>query len=260
MKSSFYPVSIAVVVMAFAGCRKDPDPPAPPSGGGEIETGHVRLKFVPEWEGQAFQPFTELQNISDYRVQIERVQFYVSDLHFRTINRSSDTTEVMFIDLIDGPTDTVLEVPTGEWTDLKFGLGVGDELNHSDPVLYANDHPLSAANGMHWDWAMGYIFTKFEGRHDLDPASSGPFPNTFSIHTGFDTAYVSVGLNSQLAMNVDRDDTLTVNVKVAVDNFFYSNTEGTIDLATEYMSHGTNVPLSLKLARNVANSFTVEPE
>jgi hypothetical protein len=260
MKKISFLLVVPALVTALTGCRKDPDAPAPPAGGGEIEMGHVRLRFVPEWEGQPFQPFVELQNISNYRVQIEKVQFYVSDLHFRSITRSSDTLEVMFLDLIDGPTDTLLRVPTGIWNDLKFGLGVSEELNYSDPTLYANDHPLSASNGMHWDWTLGYIFTKFEGRHDVTPGSSGPFPSTFSIHTGFDTAYVSVGLNSQLAMNVDRDDTLTVNVRVAIDEFFHSTNGGTIDLATEYMSHGTNVPLSLKLARNVANSFSVDPE
>lgn len=246
----------AALFTLLAGCRKDPSVP-PVVVGEDDGEGWVRLKFVPLWEGAPFVPFTELQNISGYRVQVEKVQFYVSDLRLATSTRTSDQLEVMFIDLIDGPMDTLLKVPSGDWTDLKFGLGVPEGLNHSDPVLYANDHPLSSANGMHWDWAMGYIFTKFEGRHDVTSGSSGPFPSTFSIHTGFDTAFVNVDLPSLAAVNVVKDDTITLNVNVAIDRFFHSAGD-TIDLATEYMSHGTNVPLSLKLARNVSAAFSIE--
>ncbi len=245
------------IILAMSGalllssCHKDPA--VAPQG-----DGWVRLQMIPEWEGAPFQAFTEQQNISGYRVQVELVRFYLSNIRLIQGSGYSQLTEVNLFDLTNGPIEMILPADGGNWSGLNMGLGVTEQLNHSDPVLYANDHPLSASNGMHWDWTMGYIFTKFEGRHDTIPGSSGAFPNTFSIHTGFDTAYVNIDLQPSLPIQVVDGDTTTITVRVAIDSFFHSDEGGTIDLADEYLSHGMNVPLSMKLSRNVAESFTID--
>ena len=249
----------AALFTLLAGCRKDPSVP-PVIVGEDAGEGWVRLNFVPEWEGQPFQAFTELQNISGYRVQVEKVQFHMSDLRLHGMAGSADAAEILFFDLIDGPMDTLLKVPAGSWSGLEFGLGVKDALNQTSPTLYPNGHPLSGSHGMHWPMleGFGYIFTKFEGRHDTIPGSSGPFPEAFTIHTGNDTCYVQVGPLPMTTATIANGDTIEVNVKVAIDRFFYSAAGDTIDLATEYMSHGTNIPLSMKLARNTAAAFSID--
>ena len=225
----------------------------PPAG-----DGWVKLQLIPEWEGAPFQAFVEEQNILGQRLQVELVRFYLSDMKLVQGSDYSPLAEVDLFDLTNGPVTRIYSANGGNWGTLSMGLGVTEEPNHSDPVLYPNDHPLSASNGMHWDWTMGYVFTKFEGRHDTIPGSSGPFPNTFSIHTGFDTAFVDIGLIPSQPIAVVDGDTTTIVVRVAIDRFFYSDEGGTIDLRTEYFSHGMNVPLSMKLSRNVAESFTID--
>lgn len=222
--------------------------------------GFVRLKFVPEWEGQPFQPFTVLHNVSNYPVQVEKVQFYLSDLGVEYGTRTAQAAEILFMDLIDGPMDTLLRVPAGIWAAARFGLGVKEELDQTSPTLYPNDHPLSGSNGMHWPMSggFGYIFTKFEGRHDTIPGGTGPTLNSFTIHTGSDTCYMQVGPLPLNDLKIVNGDTAEIVIKVAIDRFFYSATADTIDLTTEYMSHGSNIPLSMKLARNAANSFSIQ--
>ncbi|MDQ3101593.1 MAG: hypothetical protein M3R08_09410, partial [Bacteroidota bacterium] len=202
--------------------------------------------------------FTEVQNVSGYRVQVELVRFYLSDLRLTQGSNSAQLAEISLIDITNGPIETLVNANVGSWSGLSMGLGVRTDLNHSDPTLYANDHPLSASNGMHWDWVDEYIFTKFEGRHGTLVGSSGAFPNTFSIHTGFDTAYAHIDLLPAVPYNVIKGDTTTIHVHIAIDRFFHSDEGGTIDLADEYFSHGMNVPLSMKLSGNVKNSFTVD--
>jgi hypothetical protein len=255
----------ASVVLLLPACRKDvPTDPAPPTQGpGEpitdtTATGVLVLRLVPEWEGQPFQPFVEHHNVSGYRVQVEKVRFYLGDIRLQSNGTTRQLSPVEIVDFGNGPVEFNYPVSSGSWNRLAMALGVPYDLNHSDPALYANDHPLSVSNAMHWTWTDGYIFTKFEGRYDLDPAGSGPFPLVYSIHTGFDTAYTEMSFDPLLPFALQADDTTTITLRVAVDRFFHSDAGGTIDLATENMSHGMNVPLSLKLTRNVVASFALD--
>ena len=56
-------------------------------------------------------------------------------------------------------------IPAGEYTGLRFHIGVNEVANKSDPHRYAPDHPLNPqVNGLHWGWQGGYIFLALEGR------------------------------------------------------------------------------------------------
>lgn len=70
-------------------------------------------------------------------------------------------------------------IPTGEYQQIKFGLGVKPELNTLDQVRFPNFYAEAGANDteMHWQWATGYRFTKIEGFYGVDN-------DGMSIHTG----------------------------------------------------------------------------
>ncbi|WP_165731554.1 MbnP family protein [Polaribacter sp. 20A6] len=103
-------------------------------------------------------------------------------------------------------------IPTADYTQIKFGLGVKSDLNtlneESFPIFYAaageND------TEMHWEWGTGYRFTKIEGFYGADNAD-------LSIHTGSTLdedpnggeAYVQ-GVNAYRDITLD----LTTNAEV----------------------------------------------
>ena len=70
-------------------------------------------------------------------------------------------------------------IPTGEYKQIKFGLGLRSDLNTLDqirfPKFYANAE--SNETEMMWEWGTGYRFTKIEGFYDTDNKA-------MSIHTG----------------------------------------------------------------------------
>lgn len=70
-------------------------------------------------------------------------------------------------------------IPTGEYKQIKFGLGVKPGLNTLDQVRFPNFYAAAGANDteMHWEWGTGYRFTKIEGFYDSDNKE-------LSIHTG----------------------------------------------------------------------------
>ncbi|MFB9055798.1 MbnP family protein [Mariniflexile ostreae] len=70
-------------------------------------------------------------------------------------------------------------IPVGDYTQIKFGLGVRQELNTLDEVRFPNFYSTAGANdtAMHWEWGSGYRFTKIEGFYGADN-------KVLSIHTG----------------------------------------------------------------------------
>lgn len=70
-------------------------------------------------------------------------------------------------------------IPTGEYKQIKFGLGVKKELNTLDETKFPNFYKSAGANDtkMMWEWGAGYRFTKLEGFYGSDNKQ-------MSIHTG----------------------------------------------------------------------------
>ncbi|MBN8226740.1 metallo-mystery pair system four-Cys motif protein [Corallococcus macrosporus] len=52
-------------------------------------------------------------------------------------------------------------VPQGDYTGLRFTLGVPEDMNHADPMTLGN--PMEDPN-LHWSWQGGFLFTRIEGR------------------------------------------------------------------------------------------------
>jgi len=96
-------------------------------------------------------------------------------------------------------------IPTGEYKQIKFGLGVKWELNTLDQVKFPKFYAEAGANDteMMWEWGTGYRFTKIEGFYDTENKS-------MSIHTG-STVEGTNGDPDSYTQGVDayRDITLT---------------------------------------------------
>ena len=88
-------------------------------------------------------------------------------------------------------------IPTGEYKQIKFGLGVRSDLNTLDQTRFPNFYATAGANDtqMMWEWGTGYRFTKIEGFYDTDNKQ-------MSIHTG-STVEGTEGDSSTYTQGVD---------------------------------------------------------
>ena len=70
-------------------------------------------------------------------------------------------------------------IPSGEYKQIKLGLGVRSDLNTLDQTRFPNFYATAGSNDteMMWEWGTGYRFTKIEGFYDTDNEQ-------MSIHTG----------------------------------------------------------------------------
>ncbi|MGJ8678381.1 MAG: MbnP family protein [Akkermansiaceae bacterium] len=87
-----------------------------------------------------------------------------------------------YIDLETRQTKFVLrDVPDGEFTAVRFSIGLDKETNHSDPAIYAAGHALNPnQNRLHWTWQDGYIFLALEGRYRKTDQGLGGFSYHFA--------------------------------------------------------------------------------
>lgn len=102
-------------------------------------------------------------------------------------------------------------IPVGEYTQIKFGLGVKTELNTLDETQFPNFYAAAGANDteMMWEWGSGYRFTKIEGFYDTDNKE-------MSIHTG-STVEGEEGSYTQ-GVDAYRDITLSLSTNMVVGN------------------------------------------
>jgi hypothetical protein len=212
---------------------------------------------VPEWENAPMAFYTEYRNHADLRVTVEMVKLYLGDLRLMTGTDSVVMGSVAYFDLGEGRDTASWSVPAGTYSALHAGLGVPEQLNHSDPALYGPGHPLSINNGTHWSWNSGYRFVLFEGRYNPDPLGTGPLMNAYSLHTGLDTAYTELQLAPTQPITITAGAITELVVHLAVDRFFHGPTES-LDLVTENQAHGSDPVLNMKLTRLIAASIHVD--
>tara|TARA_Y100000746_G_scaffold165398_1_gene142755 strand:- start:719 stop:1642 length:924 start_codon:yes stop_codon:yes gene_type:complete len=91
----------------------------------------------------------------------ERIQYYMSD--FVLIHDGGTETSlgdlVLLIDSDHGSIYDLGSHDIEEIEQIKFSVGVPQNLNHLDPSSYELSHPLAHQNpSMHWGWTSGYRF------------------------------------------------------------------------------------------------------
>ncbi|MBF8150761.1 hypothetical protein ITJ86_12690 [Winogradskyella sp. F6397] len=209
----------AAVLVAFMSCSKDDDNPV---------ANNVTLEFnntfgdTPIVLGDATSS-TATKNTSEAGQihHFEEVKYVISNI--RLIK--ADGTEIPYNvnDLDNGATvvnqanaETLSyvmnDIPVGDYTEIKFGLGVKSELNTLDQTSFPNFYANAGENDteMHWEWGTGYRFTKIEGFY-------GSGNDDLSIHSG-STLTDDEGGNIVQGVDAYRDITLTLPTTAVVGN------------------------------------------
>lgn len=185
MKTTINYLAISVISLAMLSCSKNDEPVA----------NNIKLHFDNTFKGETIvlgdeHSTTASENISA-RGQVHRfteLKYVISNI--RLVRADGSEFPYHINDLDKGATvvnqakpqslDYVLsDIPVGEYSQIKFGLGVKQDLNTLDQVRFPNFYAEAGANDteMMWEWGAGYRFTKIEGFYDADHKQ-------LSIHTG----------------------------------------------------------------------------
>ena len=217
----------------------------------------VIMTFDPRYEGSSIQIADRITNAQGYPVEFTGIQFYISNIELISSGSSQKLSDIEFVSVGANALTMEYEVPSGNYTGIKFDLGVPADMNSPENPdfmisIYEEDHPLSANNGMYWTWAAGYRFFTLEGKCDTMDVGNDPITIPFAFHSGRDTLFRAME-TFQHSFNLSKDQSKVIPFEIDMATIF-ANEGDTIDLKTERQFHGslTQLDLGNKFADNSA--------
>lgn len=139
-------------------------------------------------------------------VNKEGVEYtFPKDQGYFIINQENDSDKV-----------ALPNIPAGEYTTVKFGIGVDQEKYLQGAAGQGDFLTLAEGNNMMWSWQAGYKFLNFEGTFT---SQTIPEATQFKIHMGSHGSsldnYKEVSLS--LPMNIRVGDGVDSNIHLKID-------------------------------------------
>ncbi|SKA08151.1 hypothetical protein SAMN04488128_102633 [Chitinophaga eiseniae] len=212
----------------------------------------------------------QYRNAAGEQLTISAFNYYVSNFRFITATGKVYTVPqdssyfLIREDVKSTAFRTLYNVPAGDYTQVKFMIGVDSARNVMDIKKRPGDlDPAEGGYGMYWSWNSGYIFAKLEGS---SPASTDA-QKQFRYHIGL---YGGTFNNGPRTLNNTREVTLTIpnNGKAIVRRDRKAQIHFFAD-ALKMLNGTTNVsiaanpdvmvsPFSAKIADNYTQMFNID--
>ncbi|MDO5104389.1 MbnP family protein [Capnocytophaga sp.] len=173
------------VVTAVVSCKKDEPKPMP----APVQTGSVKLEFQHNYQdapldldGEYTMPPPHAQ-----KLQFKRFSYIISDITLIKANgeevsyHHTNPDKGAFLVIQQGkqapPSVTLERIPFGEYTKIKFRLGISNEAWKLGQGKQSAFWSAAQKAGMAWAWERGYKHTNFEGTwaENGTPADTHPF-------------------------------------------------------------------------------------
>lgn len=188
MKNYLLPLLLLAAAL-FSGCEKD-EKPAPQD---PTPQDNFSLTFKVLYDGQPLEKYKNYP-YGDKTIQFNKFNIYLSDLTLLDAANEVKLSDIEWVDFTPdlAPNDEAVEVefkydvPDGDYTGLKIGYGVKEDLNKKTPADFPSGHPLYIESEYWLGW-QSYIFAKVQGKVDLD-GDGTPEANIF-YHCGSDAVY-----------------------------------------------------------------------
>ena len=130
LKSIVFSLLVGFVMVGISGCKD------------KLKTGTFVLTFAPFVDGNPMELSTAYAGPNDVQYKVEFLKYYVSDITLIGADGNELVQDVMLVDEYDRTTRTIsVEVPAGNYTGVRFGLGLNPTQNAADPATFATTHP-----------------------------------------------------------------------------------------------------------------------
>lgn len=217
------------------------------------EAVDLRVDVVPKYREEALN-FDSLGYTSalQQRLSVTRLDILLSEIEIKP--RAGDWLMqkdwVAYLSLRENRTGFTLKgLPEGDYTALRFQVGVRPELNKADATKFPAGHPLNpSVNTLWWGWMGGYVFFAIEGGwRRADGSLSG-----YSFHVATDQHLMPIELPCELALDRGKSLRIELDVAAVLDAIMFKDDESTTH------SRGDD-PLADKLHQNIQRAFRVLP-
>ena len=186
------------------------------------------------------------------RFRVTRLDYLLSDIALRrpdgTWMNSEDWFALISVETKQ-TTAKLTAVPPGDFSAVRFHVGVNTQINSTEPARWPGGHPLNPQrNNLYWNWQQGYVFLALEGRlKKADRKLDG-----FSYHLGNNPNLMTVELPLKLNTRIHSTVDLAFDVGTLLSGH---------ELSKQTSTHSRKGDkLAARLARNVSkrDAFTVE--
>ncbi|MEE9371877.1 MAG: MbnP family protein [Saprospiraceae bacterium] len=191
--------------------------------------GILNLNFRLEYEGETLATFSDLNYPNpNFPFLVSLVSAFLSNI---TIFNGTNEQEILEIERIKinenqddkasallGTTLSIPHVVPGDFTGIRFGVGVPAQTNSKSPVDFPQNHPLFFS-GEYWDSWDSYIFFKIEGKADMD--QDGTKETNLALHVGSNEAFRIKEVMSEFT--VKAQETTTLQFVIDVKDIFDMN-------------------------------------
>lgn len=159
-----------------------------------------------------------------------------------------------YINFAEGRLDFDLEnIPVGDYSEIRFLLGVDSLTNHQNPNSFSATSPLNPIiNNLYWDWMDGFIFCSVEGYHYKE----GQMKGAFAYHIGLDENLMRIKINKNF--KVQKGIPLILNFDLSA----YFESPYVIDITENapitHSDKAADFGLSSKLSENLLKAFSIK--
>lgn len=210
MKKTFYYIAIALIfITAVSSCKKEDD--------GLKGNGPVSFHFDNRFgasalvlgqtyttaNGETITPTTFNYFVSNFiLVKADGSEYIVpKDDCYHLVRQGVDSTYELELE----------DVPAGEYTGLKFTIGVDSAKSTANVTERTGDLDVAgAASDMYWTWNSGYIFYKLEGTSPQAPYDSMMGAALTFYHIGGYGGLSSSTVNSLRTVSLTANEAATV--------------------------------------------------
>jgi hypothetical protein len=250
-------ILLAFLAFNFSNCKgKDPMEVV-------ATKADVNLTFKATFNDQPFEANKKYVYKDGKKAYFSLYQFFVSDVEL--VKADGSATPIIDVDFVNltfsnlaeaekGQTIVANNVPTGEYTGVRFGVGVSPDLNSKNPNSLPNTNPLTVnSGGEFWVGWQSYIFMKIEGRFD-ENGDDSIYEVPFLYHCGSNAVYRTVTFPQPISIKATGTNNISFSsdiAKILLEN----NQPFDIKLSPFTSDDPSDVIVATKLVSNFQSAF-----
>ncbi len=239
------------------------------------DAGALKINFKLEYDGQPM-VMTNLDGYpypgNDMPFFLNRFSYFLSGIELLTSHghteklASADTYLNLELDhqdansAVEGTTYHIHGVTAGEYTGIRYSIGVPPGVNAQTPNQFSGDSPYSL-DGEYWPAWNSYVFCKIEGRGDENGDSVYEDP-VMALHLGDDEAMRTLEFTKDIHLHAGGEHTLEfiIDVKKIFDNNgdIYDLLGETNGDSNARLHKLTQLPLINELADNLVQAIEIQ--
>ncbi|MBK6362218.1 MAG: hypothetical protein IPL63_07495 [Saprospiraceae bacterium] len=241
------------MVWLFTSCEKDT----------EKGTGNVDMVFLLQYKGEPLVMFdTFFYPVTGEMISFTKFATYISDITFQKNDNSQLLLkEIDYLDMTNahnaanatkGFTYKIPDIPEGSFSQLRFGIGVSEDLNAMAPKDFPSNSVLSSSANYWTSWK-SYIFSRTEGKIDFN--GDNKMEDFFTLHAGGNDAYTQIDLEK--TFTVTKDKTTTLEIVIDIEKYL-NGSESLYDIRSFPSIHSLeHIPVIKILSKNMKGAVSI---